>query len=480
MVRWVLALGLLAAVTAAAVAIIDTKTSGPPRPLSLALPRVTSTPWPSEDFVVVSPRRDWRLPGAGSLKLSYSWLRCDLNGKHCVPLLGLRGRRIVPPQELRIVTVRAVVTASDGGGSTTVVSRNFYFDEAGRARARRKDLYPLAYDPDQLRHRYGLRPLQDGAGQTIVILAHWKTRGLREAVDRFSALFSLPLVCGTRHAGRNCFTLRDTTLGPTSVADSVEDEDIEWVHAIAPKAKIVVLRSGYYRDLGGGVLQQERLDDAHVFSASWGYHPNLPARFLRDIYSVARDCHHAHVVCTLPSGHHGQPGDKPSNSPDVLAVGGTVFRPRPDGVPGAEAYWPHGGFGRTTNPQPRTTWQRDVSDRYRVVPDVSATAAGVGEYEVPPGTPDHQRAGWFFGGGTSLSSPLWAALIALADQDLARGAQPAIGIDELHTVLYRGWLSSGLDDLGHRGWSERTGWGSPRAGIVDVLVHAIERYRQEH
>ena len=477
MIRWVLALGALAAVTAGAVTLVYTATSAPLRPKSLALPRVKSTPWPSEDFVVASPRRDWRSPGARSLKLSYAWLRCDLKGKHCVSLPGLQGRRIVPPQEPRIVTVRAMVTASDGGGSTSVVSRNFYFDEAGRARARRKDLYPLAYDPEQFRHFYGLGPSQDGAGQTIVVLAHWRARRLRQAVDRFSALFDLPRVCGTPHAGHRCFTLRDTTLGPTRVTDAVENEDIEWVHAIAPRARIVVLRSGFYRDLGQGVLREERLDGAHVFSSSWGYHPNLPAFFLRDIYSVGRACHHAHIVCTFPSGDHGPPGDKPSNSSYVLAVGGTVFRPRPDGVPGAESPWRFGGFGVTTDPQPRSTWQRHLSGRYRVIPDVSATAAGVGEYEFPPGTPNHQRAGWFYGGGTSISSPLWAALIALADQELARDAQPAIGIDELHAVLYRGWLSPGLDDLGHKGWSEHIGWGSPKAGIVDVLVRAIERYR---
>lgn len=476
MVRRIL---VLTAVSAGVLALLFSASSVPPPPANVALPLVKSTPWPSEDLVVVSPRRDWRSAATRSVRLSYAWLRCDLRGAHCVRPPRLHSRQIAPPQELRIVTVRAVVTARNAGGSTRVVSRNFYFDEAGRARASREDLYPLVYDPDQLRHWYGLRPSQDGAGETIVITAHWRTRGLRRAVDRFSALFGLPLVCGTPHAGRQCFKLSDTALGPTRYVTSVEDEDIEWVHAIAPKARIVVLRSGFYRDLAAAIRTAERVDEAHVFSASWGYHPGLPRYFLRDIYSVARACHHAHVVCTFPAGDHGPPGDKPSNSPYVLSVGGTVFKPRADGVPTAETYWRLGGFGVTTDPQPKFSWQSDLSGRYRLIPDVSATAAGVGEYEVPPGTPDHKRAGWFFGGGTSLSSPLWAALIALADQELASDGQPPIGIDELHRVLYRGDVSPGLDGLGHQGWSKRTGWGSPKVGIVDVLAKAIERYRAQ-
>lgn len=236
-------------------------------------------------------------------------------------------------------------------------------------------------------------------------------------------------------------------------------------------------------DLVSGIQQQES-DGAHVFSASWGYRGKPAARFERWLFNaVARVCHASSVVCTFPSGDHGPPGDRPSNSPYVLAVGGTVFTPQPDGSVAAEEPWPFGGFGVTRFPEQRPNWQRLRCGRsscvHRVVPDVSATAAGVGEYEIGLGKRDHHPAGWFLGGGTSLSSPLWAALIAIADQQLGLDGQPAIGIGELHAVLYRGWVSAGLDDMGHSGWSRRTGWGAPKAGIVDVLVKAIERYRKQ-
>jgi subtilase family serine protease len=394
------------------------------------------------------------------------------------------------------VTLRGVVTATNRFGSTAVTTSNFYYDEAGLPIESRKDLRPFVYAPAQLRAWYGLGPDQDGAGQTIVITAFWRTRGLRTAVDRFSSHYSLPLVCGTVHAGRNCFKLRDLTFGqqPKYVVPG-EDEDIEWAHAIAPKARIVVLRARSIPALLYGAGHVRREVRAHVISASWGA-PREPGHEQTLFRQVAAACHIDQVVCTFPSGDGRAPGDPPSNSPYALAVGGSVFQARQDGSLATEAYWRHGGFGATGDREPRPVWQmglpacrglkvatsngpvlrvRSPSCDYRAVPDVTATADGVLDYEIPAHR--HRDPGWFFAGGTSLSSPLWAGLIALADQELARDGQPAIGVDELHRVLYHGAVSAGLDDLGDRGWDERTGWGSPKAGIVDVLARAIERGR---
>jgi hypothetical protein len=46
-------------------------------------------------------------------------------------------------------------------------------------------------------------------------------------------------------------------------------------------------------------------------------------------------------------------------------------------------------------------------------------------------------------------------------------------------VLYRGDVSSGLDDIPPRGWDWDTGLGSPKSGIVLVLARAIEDYRAQ-
>jgi kumamolisin len=177
------------------------------------------------------------------------------------------------------------------------------------------------------------------------------------------------------------------------------------------------------------------------------------------------------------------PGEPPANSPFVLAVGGTEFKPRPDGATGQEIPWPSGGSGVTDIPLPRPSWQKhlhadcglakgDFSCTKRAVPDVSATAAAVPVVETTYAGPE-----WVYFSGTSLSTPLWAALIALTDQELRQSGQRPVGIDELHRVLYRGDVSGGLDDLPPHGWDWTTGLGSPKSGIVPALARAIERYR---
>jgi hypothetical protein len=500
MVRRVLvwsAVGLVGA------ALFYTATSGP-RPPSPNAPESLSRPFVQREGRVGDEVQISAQPGAwgervrGPLHLHFSWLDCDLHGRRCSPVPALSRQSIAPPQELRITTLRGVVTATNRYGSTSVTTSNFFYDEAGYPIRRRKDLRPFLYDPVQFRAWYGLRPEQDGAGQTIVITAFWGTRGLPTAVDRFSSHYGLPRICRGAPAGGNCFDLDDHTQGQLVVLAPVEDEDIEWAHAIAPKARIVVLRSKSLVDLLHLASHVERADDAHVISASWGSR-QLPGLEHSLFHSVAATCHGRHVVCTFPAGDSGAPGDAPSSSPYVLAVGGSVFKGRADGSVAGEKPWRFTGHGATNQLQPRPVWQkrlpacrgtkaattsgvvlhiRSPSCGYRAVPDVTATASGVLEYQIP--AKRHREPGWFFGGGTSLSSPLWAGLIALTDQELDQDGQPPVGIDELHAVLYQRGVATSLDDLGTPGWNTRTGWGSPKAGIVDVLTQAIERYRQQH
>jgi hypothetical protein len=447
-------------------------------PVSLDRPHLVAAGSFGDELAISPDLNQWA--SAGGLNLRYFWLHCDLEGAHCHPIRGLAGRRVIPPQGRGIFTIRGAVTATNARGSTTVASSNFRWDHAG---------IPLRfrgspqYDPAQLRAWYALRPEQNGAGQTIVIVDPRRTLDLRAKVAHFSTHYRLPVPCGPHRGRKNCFDFRVRQPGATLPSLERGDEselDTEWAHAVAPRAKVVAVEG----DNVLGVLEAIRslpLSEAHVVSSSFCDPCRGESFFADETYSaVASTCDRLHVVCAFASGDADSPGDGPSNSPYVLAVGGSEFTWRRDGSIRGEARWPFGGFGVTKMPLARPTWQRDVpctraarSCSYRAVPDVSATAAGT-----PVFTP-HERFSWFVLHGTSVSTPLWAALIALADQELASDGQPPIGIDELHQVLYRSDLSAGLDDLGHRGWNKRTGWGSPKAGIVDVLTQAIERYRSE-
>lgn len=449
-------------------------------------------------LTVSSPLGAWRsghesdYESLRGLHLRYAWLACNLEGTNCSPVPGLRTQSITPPQELEVVTLRAVVTATNRWGSTAVETTGRFYDMAGLvfdADERPFIRDHLQYDPRQLRAWYGLDAGETGAGQTIVLPEFGRVTGLRSVANSFSRRYGLPEVCrGSQTSG--CFDLAVSYAGkePTRVLSALEpDADVEWAHAIAPDATIVVVQFDHVLDLFPRIRMLAIHHRASVVSDSWCDPCRGGGEFARLVYrAVATGCHQQHLVCVQAAGDHGAPGEEPSNSPYLLAVGGTEFAATADGAATRELPWPPGGSGETDFPVSRPPWQKginagcgswgDFSCRHRAIPDVSATAK-----EVPVFTlADRNGENWHFFIGTSLSTPLWAGIIALADQRLAEIGQPPIGIDELHDVLYSGDVAAGLDDIPPAGWDWATGLGSPKAGIVDVLAAAIERNRLEN
>ena len=349
------------------------------------------------------------------------------------------------------------------------------------------------FTPAVLRAWYGLDKRDTGRGQVIVITEAASAPNLAAAVDAFSRRFGLPGVCAGRHTTR-CFRLKMLT--PAGRPQRAEPQrvfeaelDLEWAHAIAPLAEIdvVTARSDVLpviRDVG----RIARSGGSHVFSTSW-CSPCSGGRFSYYASRVGaawdESCHVARVVCVNATGDRGPPGVTPT-SPYFLAVGGSVFSPARRGAP-RQVAWSHSGGGATAMPLPLPPWQAQIPCgtqpcRYRLVPDVSGPAAGApivisrhGALYLDPNPV----------GGTSLAAPIWAALIALANQELAAQHERSIGIDELHWILYTGQLRRGVKDItqGNRarpGWDAATGWGSPEHGIVDALVKAIVHYRHQH
>jgi len=462
-------------------------TSSGPRQSAANAPIALTPPYLGQggvrgDAVDIEPPmyNDWASPIGASehISLRYSWESCDLHGKSCSTLPGLYTKRIDPPQELHIVTLRAIVTATDHAGSRSITTSPIY-DMAGFPFTAPRRLDPAQYDPLQLRHWYGLRSDQDGRGQTIVITTFWNSPGLRQAVLGFSLHYGLPRPCPIGHG---CFEL--TVAHPIRglhAGAGETDLDVEWAHAIAPEARIVVLEARTPDQVAKEIEPLARAG-AHVVSSSWSSgHADSSARLYR---AVAASCAARETVCLFASGDDGTPGAEPANSPDVLAVGGVRFSPEADGSTQGEIAWAWSGGGATNVIQPQPSWQTSSASHVpdygaREIPDVSALASAVPYYVAG------DRGGWFIGDGTSLATPLWAALIAITNQQLISDRAAPIGILELHNVLYEGMISSGLDDItkGPRAgprWDISTGLGSPKSGIVDVLVKAIERYRASH
>ena len=128
----------------------------------------------------------------------------------------------------------------------------------------------------------------------------------------------------------------------------------------------------------------------------------------------------------------------PSLSPNVVAVGGTTLNLDKTGKWQSETGWSDGGGGISTFYSEPVFQQNDGfnSGGFRTVPDVSADAdpnTGVLVYDPS----DFGDGNFVIVGGTSLSSPLWAGLIAIADQGrVLNGLAPLGGPTQTLPALY--------------------------------------------
>jgi subtilase family serine protease len=242
--------------------------------------------------------------------------------------------------------------------------------------------------------------------------------------------------------------------------DVEEALDIEWAHAMAPKAKIFLVESFiYYTDptwqavqVAGQLVTQ---NGGGVVSMSWG-DPEWHHEVADDKYFTT-----PRVVYFAASGDSGvgQVG-YPSTSPNVVSVGGTMFNRDPKtGDFFSETYG--GGGGGRSYIEPRPNYQNGIKNiigNLRGTPDVASDFCCAPIYI----TSQH---GWIGVGGTSRSSPTFAGIVNAA------GEKKKSTHDEL-TAIYQEYankkqykayfrdITSG-DSHCTKGWDVCAGVGSP-------------------
>ena len=184
----------------------------------------------------------------------------------------------------------------------------------------------------------------------------------------------------------------------------------------------------------------------------------------------------------------------PAFSPDVVAVGGTTLTLNADDSYNSETGWGStsgagglsvGSGGGISLYEPEPAYQQGVqSTGYRTTPDVALVAdpdTGVwiaDPYNLDPSDPFEVV------GGTSLSAPAWAGLVALVDQGRAAAGEPALnasGPGEAQQALYSlpeadyNAIDGGNNGYtGSSGYNLVTGLGTPIAGrlVSDLIAYA--------
>jgi hypothetical protein len=288
---------------------------------------------------------------------------------------------------------------------------------------------PTGLSPATIKSVYGFdTSLTAGAGKTIAIVDAYDDPNAESDLNVFSAAMSLPPCTST--GSDPCFTKVDQTGGTnyprTNSGWALEISlDVQWAHAIAPGAKILLVEasSNSFSDL----LTAERYaadpnrGNADYVSNSWG-----GSEFSGET-SYDGSFSQSGVSFFVSAGDAGLPAEYPSASPNVISVGGTTLH-FSGGTFTSETGWSSGGGGCSsyeTATSAQANFNGTGSDGYaqvncngkRATPDVSLDAdpnSGVSVYD---SVKYYGQTGWWTVGGTSASSPMWAA--RSADQGVA-------------------------------------------------------------
>ncbi len=251
-----------------------------------------------------------------------------------------------------------------------------------------------------------------GAGETIAIVDAYDDPTAASDLGVFSSQFGLP-ACTTSDG---CFTKVNQTGGTNypraNSGWALEISlDIQWAHAIAPGAKILLVeaKSANFSDLTAA--ESYANTHAQYVSNSWDG-SEFSGETGDDKYFT-----HSGVSTFVAAGDAGLPAEYPSSSPNVISVGGTTLNFSGSTFT-SETGWSSGGGGcsayETATPaQSAYSGYAQVNcGGKRATPDVSLDAdpnSGVAVYD---STTYQGTSGWWVVGGTSASTPMWAARAA--------------------------------------------------------------------
>lgn len=265
---------------------------------------------------------------------------------------------------------------------------------------------PTGLSPSTIQSVYGFTTSPTaGAGQTIAIVDAYDDPNAEADLGVFSAQYNLP-ACTTSNG---CFKKVNQTGGSkyprTDSGWSLEISlDVQWAHAIAPGAKILLVEgsSASFTNLMAG--EDYAKANAQYVSNSWGA-AEFSGESAYDSHFVAPG-----VSFFVSSGDNGAPAQYPSSSPNVISVGGTTLN-FVSGAFSSETGW-SGSGGGCSQYETATSAQQTGSVNCagkRATPDVSLDADPVSGVSVYDSVSYQGQKGWWAVGGTSASSPMWAA-----------------------------------------------------------------------
>jgi outer membrane protein assembly factor BamB len=324
-------------------------------------------------------------------------------------------------------------------------------------------LAPTGLSPAQIKSVYNFPTSSTaGFGQTIAIVDAYDDPTAESDLAVFSSQFGLP-PCTTANG---CFSKVDQNGGTSYPAASSHwsleiSLDVQWAHAIAPGAKILLVEATTNNLSDLFVAEDYAKAHAQYVSDSWGS-SEFDGEQLYDSHFAQSG-----VSFFVSAGDLGLPAEYPSASRNVLSIGGTTLHFDGNGNFTSETGWSSGGGGCSLYEAPSLAqsgfaeYAQVNCGGKRATPDVSLDAdpnSGVSVYDSTPY--DDGTSGWFQVGGTSASAPMWSA----------RSADAGVVVDA--TYVYGKSIAYRDITVGNNGASCLVGYDlcSGRGSWLDAVV----------
>ena len=374
------------------------------------------------------------------------------------------------------------------------------------------------YSPAQIRAAYALPSLpaagtalspavgaQLGAGQTIYLIDAMNDPNVAAELAAFNQAFGLPS-CATSViapgaglplapaalTGCSLSVVYTTSAGAMTASPPAYDSgwsteislDVQWSHATAPLARIILIEApdASLNSLLGAVELANAMGPG-VVSMSFG---SPEGSWSASVDSTFTASNMSYLAAT---GDAGAAVDWPAVSAHVLAVGATTLT-YTGASPRSEIAWSDTGGGISAY-VPAPSYQTSAVpgmgvQSHRNSADVAFNGDPTSGQYVAVMSPNSATVGWVSAGGTSLSTPQWAGLIAIANALRAQGAKGTLGAP--HSLLYgqiadtAGEYSSAFSDItrgsdgscttcgAKTGYDTVSGLGTPNAAALLTLL----------
>ena len=366
------------------------------------------------------------------------------------------------------------------------------------------------YGPAQIRAAYDIPANLTGAGRTIVIIDAFRDPTIRSDVAKFDSIFKLPAIALNIICPDGCPTFDSTSRDEVGWTDETS-LDVEWAHAIAPRATIDLVQA--QSDDDSDILAAQQYVVGHnlgdVVSQSFGEGETcMQPSILSAQHKAFELAEREKITVFAATGDYGAAqgscvgfdffasAGTPATDPLVTAVGGTHLNASfSTGAYHGESVWNNSGqipdFGAggggfsTIYTRPSYQNAAHTGSSFRGIPDVAYDAD---VYSGVLGVCSECNFGaqsFAVFGGTSAGTPQWAAIAALADQaaghrlGLLNPALYAIAAGSSYHYAFRDVTSgnNSWDVSLFTGYSAKPGWdaasglGSPNvAHLISLLT----------